>query len=137
MSAENTTPPRRAPPGGTRESGPREGRPASVHVPQLLVGARLDLEGGVNDPEALVDRLFDSVQRFIAAGVSRLVDPHVPRERRKPRGEAPDVQVVDLEDPWKPGDGGRHVLAENTGWRPFQQHVDRLAHAADCPDVDH
>ena len=90
----------------------------------------------MHDAEAVAHHLLDAVEHLVAAAVAAIVDPHVAAEGRQARGDAPDVQVVHLDDPRDGADGGAHLVEADARRGGFEQHVRRLADQAHGADDD-
>src|SRR6476659_736814 len=80
----------------------------------------VDLEGGVVDVEAFLEQLLKRAAQLVA--VVPGPDHHVGRERGKPRGDLPHVQVVHLDDPGLAGQRVTDLLGIETGGRGLHEH---------------
>src|SRR5262249_60274109 len=65
-----------------------------VDVPDLLEGLRLDLEGRVRDLELVAQEPLKAAQELVGR-VRAGPEDDVARQRVHPRGDAPDVEIVD------------------------------------------
>ena len=52
----------------------------------------------MNDPESIADRLFDPVEHLVRTGIATGIDTDVAAEGVQSRRDAPDMQIVDLDD---------------------------------------
>ena len=109
----------------------RDGAPAlgdgTAHV--------LELHGGVRDVEALGQDFVDAPQDAVAGGGRDVLDQHMAAQRVRARPEAPDVQVVDVQDAVDRAHPGGDILEVNPPRQALQQDVERLAR--DVPGAPH
>ena len=102
----------------------------------LAVGD-FELDGGVSDLEAIAQGTFDIRQNIAALGHGHFGDGDVAGERMRLRAEAPDMEVVHVEDTIDGGHGLANFAELQVAGRAFEQDIQRLANDAGRTPEDH
>src|SRR4029079_360446 len=108
--------------GGTidvRDETSRSASEARVLAPRAV--RVLDLDGRVLDREDLLQARVEAVEEVVARA---LAHDDVRGEDRQARGEAPDVEVVDVGHAVHRADLALDRAVVETGWRPLQEDVE-------------
>src|ERR1700733_11872950 len=97
----------------------------------------LKLDGGVSDLEAVPQGAFDIRQNIAALGHRHFSDGDVACEGVRLRTEAPDMEIVHVENAVDRRHGLTDLSEFEVARRAFEQNIQRLANDADRAPEDH
>src|SRR6185369_12780528 len=87
----------------------------------------LELDGGVRDMKTIGEHGVESLENGIADGEGNVLDEDMATECVSAGAEAPDVQVVDVQNPFDGAHPGDHLGEADAPRQAFQQDIQRLA----------